>query len=48
MVDKPVAKHLPAGSYRVTFDASHLAGGMYFYKLECAGQVNVRKMMLLK
>ncbi|HOV23237.1 MAG TPA: T9SS type A sorting domain-containing protein [Candidatus Marinimicrobia bacterium] len=48
MVDKPVAKHLPAGSYRITFDASHLAGGMYFYKLECAGQVNVRKMMLLK
>jgi len=48
IVAKPVANHLPAGSYQITFDASHLAGGIYFYKLECAGQVNVRKMMLLK
>ncbi|MFA6744070.1 MAG: T9SS type A sorting domain-containing protein, partial [Candidatus Neomarinimicrobiota bacterium] len=48
IVAKPVANHLPAGSYQITFDASHLAGGIYFYKLESAGQVNVRKMMLLK
>ncbi|MFH1214046.1 MAG: T9SS type A sorting domain-containing protein, partial [Candidatus Neomarinimicrobiota bacterium] len=48
VVATPVAKHLPAGSYQINFDASHLAGGMYFYKLESAGQINVRKMMLLK
>jgi len=48
IVATPVSKHLSAGSYTINFDASHLAGGMYFYKLESAGQKNVRKMLLLK
>jgi hypothetical protein len=43
-----VSKHMSAGSYSINFDASHLTGGLYFYKLESAGQVSVRKMMLVK
>jgi len=48
IVATPVSKHLSAGSYSINFDASHLAGGMYFYKLESAGQMNVKKMLLIK
>jgi hypothetical protein len=36
------------GRYRATFDASGLAGGVYFYKLQAAGRTAVRKMMLVK
>jgi len=37
-----------AGQHTVTFNASNLASGMYFYKLESAGTVMAKKMMLLK
>ena len=38
----------PAGEYKYTFDGSGLASGMYFYKLETDGFVEVKKMILLK
>jgi hypothetical protein len=37
-----------AGSYSVRFDASNLAGGMYFYRLSAGTMVQTKKMILLK
>jgi hypothetical protein len=36
------------GSYIVDFDGSNLSSGVYFYKLESNGFVDVKKMMLIK
>ncbi len=36
------------GSYSVNFDASELAGGVYFYKLKSGNNVQTRKMLLIK
>ena len=38
----------PAGSYRVTFDATGLTSGLYLYRLEANGSVITKSMMLLK
>jgi phosphatidylserine/phosphatidylglycerophosphate/cardiolipin synthase-like enzyme len=37
-----------AGKYRVTFDASNLTSGVYFYKLEVNGFIQTKRMMLIK
>jgi hypothetical protein len=37
-----------AGTHTVSFDASNLASGMYVYKLECAGTMMAKKMLVLK
>ena len=37
-----------AGSYQAVFDASGLPSGLYFYKMEGGGFVNVRKMVKLQ
>ncbi|MDI6767228.1 MAG: T9SS type A sorting domain-containing protein [Bacteroidota bacterium] len=37
-----------AGRYRVSFDASHLATGLYFYRLQTPNFVQVKKMILVK
>lgn len=37
-----------AGSYEVEFNGSNLASGIYFYKLEVAGQTFTKKMILVK
>ncbi|NBC67055.1 MAG: T9SS type A sorting domain-containing protein [Bacteroidetes bacterium] len=36
------------GQYTVNFDASSLASGLYFYRLQSADQVQTKKMMLIK
>lgn len=36
------------GTYEVSFDASHLASGIYFYRLQSGNNVISRKMTLLK
>jgi len=39
---------LSSGSYQVTFEASGLASGVYFYRLVTPGYVETKKMLLLK
>jgi len=41
-------KELRAGTYEYKFDASNLASGVYFYKLESSGFTDVKKMILIK
>ena len=38
----------PAGQHTLRFDASHLPSGTYLYRLETAGQVQTRKMALIR
>ncbi|MCH8558918.1 MAG: DUF4397 domain-containing protein [Balneolia bacterium] len=37
-----------AGAHTVTFDAAHLASGIYLYRLQSGSQVQTMKMMLVK
>ena len=41
-------EYKPAGSYEVTFNASDLPSGIYFYKLESGSFTKTKKMILLK
>ena len=43
-----VNQYQSAGNHSVSFDASSLASGMYFYKLEAGSFQSIKKMMLLK
>jgi len=43
-----VSKEQIAGSYKVQFNASSLSSGIYIYKLQNGGYVDVKKLMLLK
>jgi hypothetical protein len=47
-VATPLSENLPAGAHEVTFDASNLSSGVYFYKLESGNRFDVKKMMVLK
>jgi hypothetical protein len=38
----------PAGNYYVSFDASELTSGVYFYKISAGSVVDIKKMMLIK
>ena len=41
-------KHFPAGMHSVSFDASQMAGGIYFCRIVAAGRSAVKKMLLQK
>jgi Secretion system C-terminal sorting domain len=43
-----VNKQQNAGDYQISFNASNLASGVYFYKLVTGNFVQIKKMMLLK
>ncbi len=43
-----VNEELNAGTYNVDFDASHLASGTYFYRMEAGNYSDVKKMVLIK
>ncbi len=47
-IETLVNEELPPGTHQATFNASKLASGVYFYKLEAGSYSNVKKMMLLK
>jgi len=36
------------GKYSVNFDASNIASGIYFYKLQSGNFISTKKMLLLK
>ena len=37
-----------AGRYKVTFDASNLSSGVYFYMLQAGNLVDTKKLLLVK
>ncbi len=43
-----VNEEQPAGNYKVNFDASRLASGVYFYRITAGQFVSVKKMILMK
>jgi hypothetical protein len=43
-----VAGEVDAGFHEVTFDASGLASGVYFYRLHAGGYTQIRKMLLVR
>jgi hypothetical protein len=43
-----VNEEKPAGSYEVTFDASNLSSGIYFYKINAGSFSDTKKMILIK
>lgn len=48
IVSTPVEGKLKAGYHKVTFDASNLATGVYFYQLQSGKQSMTKKMLLIK
>ncbi len=43
-----VGEYKPAGKYSISFDASKLASGVYFYKLQAGNYINIKKMVMMK
>ncbi len=47
-VSSLVDEELKAGSYQINFDATNLASGVYFYKLNTSAYNSIKKLLLLK
>ncbi len=43
-----ISEKLPSGQYKHLWNASHLASGIYIYKIQADQYVMTRKMMLIK
>jgi hypothetical protein len=39
---------MKSGTYEITFDASTLASGTYFYRMQAGDFVDIKKMVVLK
>lgn len=48
LVSSLINENKPAGNYNINFDASNLAGGVYFYRLSADGFTQTKKMILTK
>jgi hypothetical protein len=40
--------NINSGNYKVNFDASKISSGVYFYRIDCEGFTDVKKMILVK
>ncbi|MEW6061311.1 MAG: S8 family serine peptidase [Bacteroidota bacterium] len=47
-VGSPVSELKEPGTYRIHVDASHLASGVYYYKLSAGSFTSVKKMLIVK
>ena len=47
-VDKLIDEYRPAGTYQINWNASDVASGIYFYRLQAGEFVETKKMLLLK
>jgi len=47
-ISTPVNEYQNTGTYEISFDASYLASGVYFYKIETDNFIETRKMVLIK
>jgi hypothetical protein len=47
-ISELINKHMEAGTYKTTFEASMFASGVYFYRLTADGFTDIKKMVLLK
>jgi len=47
-VAKLLDEEKPAGNYEVSFNASSLTSGTYFYRLSAGSFTEVKKMILIK
>jgi hypothetical protein len=43
-----VNKEMEAGSHEAQFDGTKLSSGVYFYRLSAAGDVQTKKLILIK
>jgi hypothetical protein len=48
LTESPLQGFREAGYHEVTFDASHLASGIYFYRIQAGDFTDVKKMVLVK
>ena len=47
-VETLVNENKPTGNYEINFNASELASGIYFYKIQAGNFIKTKKMILLK
>jgi hypothetical protein len=47
-VETLVDEEKSAGNYKLTFNGSRLASGMYFYQLKTGAYLQTKKLMLIK
>ncbi len=47
-VETLIDKDMPAGDHQITFNAGNFPSGIYFYKIESANFIDVKKMILIK
>ena len=47
-VDKLIDEYRPAATYQINWNASDVASGIYFYRLQVGDFIQIRKMVLLK